>query len=86
MHNPKLEILGCDWRRGQAAWGAAAWAGDVGRGGAGRRDVACGDVWVLGIRRRNLLETFSNFYHSLHMRSHDTSTSFVNFGLRLHFL
>jgi len=49
-------------------------------------DVACGDVWVLGIRRRNLLETFSNFYHSLHMRSHDTSTSFVNFGLRLHFL
>jgi hypothetical protein len=26
-----------------------------------------GDVWVLGIRHRNLLETFSIFYHSLYM-------------------
>ena len=31
-------------------------------------DYTCGDVWVLGIRCHNLLETFSNFYHSLHMR------------------
>jgi len=26
------------------------------------------DVWVSGIRRRNSLEAFSIFYHSLHMR------------------
>jgi len=27
-----------------------------------------GDVWLLGIRRHNLLQTFSIFYHGLHMR------------------
>ena len=47
--------------------------------------ITCEDVWVLGIRRHNLLETFSNFYHSLHMQ-HDTSTSFMVFGLRMDFI
>jgi hypothetical protein len=30
--------------------------------------ITCGDVCVLTIRRGNLLQTFSNFYRSLHMR------------------
>ena len=43
-------------------------------------------VQVLDIRCHHLLETFSNFYHSLRMRWQDTSSSFVIFGLRLDFI
>ena len=34
----------------------------------------------------NLRETFSNFYHSLHIWYHDILTSFMIFGLRLLFI
>ena len=46
----------------------------------------CGDVWILGIQHRNLLETFFIFYHSLHMQWNGTSMSFVIFGLCMDFI
>ena len=40
----------------------------------------------VSIVRDNLRETFSNFYHNLHIWYHDISTSFKIFGLRLLFI
>ena len=42
--------------------------------------------WFVSIVRDNVHQTFSNFYHILHIRYHDISTSFMIFGLRLHFI
>ena len=36
--------------------------------------------------RDNLCDTFSIFYHSLHIWRHDISPSFVIFGLRMDFI
>ena len=40
----------------------------------------------VSIVRDNVHQTFSNFYHSLHIRYHDISTSFMIFGLHLLFI
>ena len=42
--------------------------------------------WVVSNVCDNLLETFSIFYHSLHIRCHDTSSNFKIFELRLLFI
>ena len=42
--------------------------------------------WFVSIVRNNVHQTFSKFYHILHIRYHDISTSFMIFGLRLHFI
>jgi hypothetical protein len=40
----------------------------------------------VSIVRANVLETFSNFYHGIHIRYDDISTSFMIFGIRSHFI
>jgi hypothetical protein len=42
--------------------------------------------WFVSIVCDNMHETFFNFYHNLHIQYHDISTSFMIFGLRLHFI
>jgi len=42
--------------------------------------------WFVSIVHDNVHQTFSNFYHILHIRYHDISTNFMIFGLRLHFI
>ena len=42
--------------------------------------------WFVSIVRDNVHEIFWNFYHILHIRYHDISTSFMIFGLRFLFI
>ena len=48
--------------------------------------LRCRMSWFISIVRDNVHQTFSNFYHSLHIWYHDISTSFMIFGLRLLFI
>ena len=47
----------------------------------GRADMSS----FVSIVRDNVHQTFSNFYHSIHIRYHDISISFMIFGLRFLF-
>ena len=61
---------------------ARACSGDAGRGaGAARvqRQRGAEMSWFLSTVRDNVHETFSNFYHRLHMLYNDASISFVIF-------
>ena len=42
--------------------------------------------WFVSIVRDNVLETFSIFFHGIRIRYGDNSTSFMIFGIRLHFI
>jgi hypothetical protein len=45
----------------------------------------CGDV-LFRVVHANVLETFLNFYHGIHIRYDNNSTSFMIFGIRSHFI
>jgi hypothetical protein len=49
-------------------------------------EFQCGSLRFLHIVRHSILETFSNFYHSLYIWYHDTWTSFMIFWLCLCFI